>query len=86
MSVRIATFPQSILPRTFNYGFATGLMLKDVRLAVAEAEQLGVPNDVISKVLDAWEATNSEYGGDSDFTSIVKMVETRAGVIVGKKQ
>ena len=78
-------FPQSILPRTFNYGFATGLMLKDVRLAVAEAEQLGVPNDVISKVLDAWEATNSEYGGDSDFTSIVKMVETRAGVIVGRK-
>jgi 3-hydroxyisobutyrate dehydrogenase-like beta-hydroxyacid dehydrogenase len=79
-------FPQSILPRTFNYGFATGLMLKDVRLAVSEAEQLGVPNDVISKVLDAWEATNSEYGGDSDFTSIVKMIETRAGVIVGKKQ
>src|SRR5262249_46567999 len=27
-------FPQSVLPRTFNYGFATGLMLKDVRLCV----------------------------------------------------
>jgi 3-hydroxyisobutyrate dehydrogenase-like beta-hydroxyacid dehydrogenase len=78
-------FPQSILPRTFNYGFATALMLKDVRLAVAEAKELGVPNDVISKVLDAWETTNREYGGDSDFTSIVKMIETRAGVTVGKK-
>jgi 3-hydroxyisobutyrate dehydrogenase-like beta-hydroxyacid dehydrogenase len=78
-------FPQSILPRTFNYGFATGLMLKDVRLAVAEAKELGVPNEVISKVLDAWETTNKEYGADSDFTSIVKMIETRAGVIVGKK-
>lgn len=79
-------FPQSILPRTFNYGFATGLMLKDVRLAIAEAKDLGVPNEVISKVLDAWETTNKEYGGDSDFTSIVKMIETRAGVTVGKKQ
>jgi 3-hydroxyisobutyrate dehydrogenase-like beta-hydroxyacid dehydrogenase len=79
-------FPQSILPRTFNYGFATGLMLKDVRLAVAEAKDLGVPNDVISKVLDAWETTNTEYGADSDFTSIVKMVEERAGVTIGKKQ
>jgi 3-hydroxyisobutyrate dehydrogenase-like beta-hydroxyacid dehydrogenase len=79
-------FPQSILPRTFNYGFATGLMLKDVRLAVAEAKELGVPNEVISKVLDAWETTNKEYGGESDFTSIVKMIETRAGVTVGKKQ
>jgi len=79
-------FPQSILPRTFNYGFATGLMLKDVRLAVAEAKELGVPNEVISKVLDAWETTNTEYGGDSDFTSIVKMIERRAGVVVGKEQ
>jgi hypothetical protein len=24
-------FPRSILPRTFDYGFATGLMVKDVR-------------------------------------------------------
>jgi 3-hydroxyisobutyrate dehydrogenase-like beta-hydroxyacid dehydrogenase len=78
-------FPQSILPRTFNYGFATGLMLKDVRLAVSEAKELGVPNDVISKVLDAWENTNTEYGPESDFTSIVKMIETRAGVTIGKK-
>jgi 3-hydroxyisobutyrate dehydrogenase-like beta-hydroxyacid dehydrogenase len=79
-------FPQSILPRTFNYGFATGLMLKDVRLAVAEAKEFGVPNEVIAKVLDAWETTNTEYGADSDFTSIVKMIETRAGVTIGKKQ
>jgi hypothetical protein len=78
-------FPQSILPRTFDYGFATALMLKDARLAVTEAKELGVPNDVISKVLDAWETTNKEYGGDSDFTSIVKMVETRAGVTIGRK-
>jgi 3-hydroxyisobutyrate dehydrogenase-like beta-hydroxyacid dehydrogenase len=79
-------FPQSILPRTFDYGFATGLMLKDVRLAVSEAKDLGVPNDVISKVLEVWETTNTEYGGESDFTSIVKMVEQRAGVTIGKKQ
>jgi 3-hydroxyisobutyrate dehydrogenase-like beta-hydroxyacid dehydrogenase len=79
-------FPQSILPRTFDYGFATGLMLKDVRLAVSEAKELGVPNDVIGKVLDAWETTNTEYGPESDFTSIVKMIETRAGVTIGKKQ
>jgi hypothetical protein len=79
-------FPQSILPRTFDYGFATGLMLKDVRLAVSEAKDLGTPNEVISKVLDAWETTNTEYGGESDFTSIVKMIEERAGVTIGKKQ
>jgi 3-hydroxyisobutyrate dehydrogenase-like beta-hydroxyacid dehydrogenase len=79
-------FPQSILPRTFNYGFATGLMLKDVRLCVEEAKALGVPNELISEVLAQWETTNTEYGADSDFTSIVKMIETRAGVTIGSKR
>jgi 3-hydroxyisobutyrate dehydrogenase-like beta-hydroxyacid dehydrogenase len=78
-------FPQTILPRTFNYGFGTALMLKDVRLCTQEAEELGVPNAVMRTVLEQWETTNTEYGGDSDFTAIVKMIETRAGVTVGKK-
>jgi len=78
-------FPQAILLRTFNYGFATALMLKDVRLCVEQAKSLDVPNSVMSAVLDQWETTNKEFGGDSDFTAIVKMVEQRAGVIVGKK-
>jgi 3-hydroxyisobutyrate dehydrogenase-like beta-hydroxyacid dehydrogenase len=77
-------FPQSILPRSFDYGFATGLMLKDVRLCVEEARGLGVPDEVMSAVLDQWEITNSEFGGNSDFTVIVKMIEKRAGVTVGK--
>jgi 3-hydroxyisobutyrate dehydrogenase-like beta-hydroxyacid dehydrogenase len=79
-------FPQAILPRTFNYGFTTALMLKDVRLCVDEARALDVPNHVMSAVLDQWELTNTEFGGDTDFTAIVKMIERRAGVIVGGKK
>ncbi len=79
-------FPQAILPRTFNYGFGTALMLKDVRLCVAEAKALDCPNHVMSAVLDQWEATNTEFGGDTDFTVIVQMIERKAGVIVGKEK
>ena len=79
-------FPQAVLPRTFNYGFTTALMLKDVRLCVDEAKALDVPNHVMSAVLDQWELTNTEFGGDTDFTAIVKMIERRAGVIVGGKK
>jgi 3-hydroxyisobutyrate dehydrogenase-like beta-hydroxyacid dehydrogenase len=79
-------FPQSILPRTFDYGFATGLMLKDVRLCFEEAEHVGVPHAMMGATLAQWETTNKEYGADSDFTLIVKMVETRAGVTVGGKK
>jgi len=77
-------FPQAVLPRTFNYGFTTALMLKDVRLCVEESKTFGTPNDVMSAVLGQWELTNTEFGGDTDFTAIVKMIERRAGVIVGK--
>ena len=76
-------FPQSILTRTFDYGFATALMLKDVRLCNEEAKALDAPHEVMGAVLAQWEATNTEYGGDSDFTAIVKMIEKRAGVTVG---
>jgi hypothetical protein len=79
-------FPQSILPRTFNYGFGTALMLKDVRLCNEEAKALDAPKDVMSVVLALWEATNAEYGGDSDFTAIVKMIEKRAGVTIGAEK
>lgn len=79
-------FPQSILPRTFNYGFGTALMLKDVRLCFEEAKGLNSPSQVMATVLDQWEATNKEFGGDSDFTVIVKMVEGRAGVTIGREK
>ncbi len=35
-------FPRSISPGTFDFGFATGLSYKDVRMCVDEAENLGV--------------------------------------------
>ena len=79
-------FPNTVLPRTFNYGFATALMLKDVRLCAEEARELDVPNAVMRAVLDQWEITNSEFGGDSDFTAIVKMIERRAGVTIGTEK
>jgi 3-hydroxyisobutyrate dehydrogenase-like beta-hydroxyacid dehydrogenase len=77
-------FPKAVLPRLFNLGFATALMLKDVRLALTEAKALGVPHEVMSAVGGAWEAANSEIGGAADFTTVIQPIERRAGVIVGK--
>ena len=79
-------FPRTVLPRTFDYGFTTALMLKDVRLCLEEAKALDVPNGVMSAVLQLWELTNSEIGGDKDLTTIIQPVERRAGVVVGGKK
>ncbi len=75
-------FPRAVLPRTFDFGFATGLSYKDVRLCVDEAEALGVPMIVGSAVRQLLAVTNARYGSDSDFTSIVRVVEEWAGVEV----
>lgn len=73
-------FPRSVLPRTFDFGFATGLSYKDVRLCVDEAEALGVPMVVGAAVREILAITNSKYGPNSDFTSIARVIEDWAGV------
>lgn len=76
-------FPKAVLPRTFDYGFATGLMVKDVRLYLDEAQALGLPRELADTVAGMWESTLREQGPESDFTSIVKVLEKAAGVTVG---
>ena len=73
-------FPRAILPGTFDFGFATGLSYKDVRLCVDEAEALGVPMIVGAAVRQMLAVTQAKYGAESDFTSIAKVLEEWAGV------
>ena len=75
-------FPKSVLPGTFDFGFATGLSYKDVRLCIDEAEALGVPMVCGAAVRQMLAVTNAMYGADSDFTSMCKVVESWAGVEV----
>ena len=73
-------FPRAILPRTFDFGFATGLSYKDVRLCVEEAEAMGVPMVVGGAVREMLAVTRARFGADSDFTHIAKVLEEWAGV------
>jgi 3-hydroxyisobutyrate dehydrogenase-like beta-hydroxyacid dehydrogenase len=75
-------FPKSVLPGTFDFGFATGLSYKDVRLCIDEAEALGVPMVCGAAVRQMLAVTNAMYGPDSDFTSMCKVVESWAGIEV----
>ena len=75
-------FPRSILPGTFDFGFATGLSYKDVRMCVDEAESMGVPMVVGAAVRQMLAVTNAKFGPTSDFTSITRVVEEWAGVEV----
>lgn len=78
-------FPRSVLPRTFDFGFATGLMVKDVRLALEEMKQLGLSMEVADAVGRLWETVIAAEGAASDFTAAIKPIEKKAGVVVGGK-
>jgi 3-hydroxyisobutyrate dehydrogenase-like beta-hydroxyacid dehydrogenase len=76
-------FPRSVLPRSFDFGFTTALMVKDVRLAVEEMRSLGLSMEVAEAVGRLWEVIIREQGPESDFTSAIKPIEKAAGVVVG---
>ncbi|HTA72186.1 MAG TPA: NAD(P)-dependent oxidoreductase [Bryobacteraceae bacterium] len=76
-------FPRSILPRSFDYGFSTGMMLKDVRLCLEEMRSQGLSMEVAEAVGRLWEVVIREMGAESDFTSAIKPIEKAAGVVVG---
>lgn len=82
-SASVDKFPRAVIPRTFDFGFATGLSYKDARLCVEEAEALGVPMIVGSAVRQMLAVTNATFGPQSDFTSMAKVVEQWAGVQIG---
>ena len=75
-------FPRAILPRTFDFGFTTGLMYKDVKLCLDEAEAAGVQMWIANSVRQLWQQAHAENGPDSDFTTLVKMLERWAKVEV----
>jgi len=79
-------FPKRVLPGTFNLGFTSGLMMKDVGLALAEAKALGVPMDIAEAVARALQLACEEIGPDKDVTTVVQPVERRAGVEVRAPQ
>jgi 3-hydroxyisobutyrate dehydrogenase-like beta-hydroxyacid dehydrogenase len=73
-------FPKSIVTGKFDYGFGMGLMVKDVRLFLAEAESLGIWSEVAQAVGRLWETAIAEHGAETDFTRIAQTVEKRTGV------
>lgn len=75
-------FPRSVLPRTFDVGFAAKLAYKDVRLCVDEAEFIGVPMIVGSAVREMLAITMSLCGTEADFSEVVKVCESWASVEV----
>lgn len=71
-------WPRAVLPRTFDFGFAIGLCLKDIRLCIEEAASLDVELPLGSLVRAILERTAAQYGLESDVTSVALIAESDA--------
>lgn len=79
-------FPKHVLTRGFDFGFTTGLALKDVRMCLEEADALGIPMTVGRSVGELLALTQQAYGPDSDCTCVARTVESRAGCEISPKR
>jgi 3-hydroxyisobutyrate dehydrogenase-like beta-hydroxyacid dehydrogenase len=72
-------FPNHVLTRRFDFGFSTGLALKDVRLCLEEAAALNAPMTLGFAVQKLLADTQQLFGPNSDCTCVARTVEERAG-------
>jgi 3-hydroxyisobutyrate dehydrogenase len=70
-------YPKFVLPRTFDSGFALGLMAKDLRLALELANDSGAPADLLKATVDMWAKAEQQLGFRADNTEVVKYLESR---------
>jgi 3-hydroxyisobutyrate dehydrogenase len=69
-------FPKSVIPQTYDYGFAAALMNKDVELYLESVETMDVPHDIGTVVARTWRDLAAAFP-DADFTYIYKYLEGR---------
>jgi 3-hydroxyisobutyrate dehydrogenase-like beta-hydroxyacid dehydrogenase len=75
-----AKFPEHVVNRRFASGFRLELMLKDVRLALAEAGAAGLPMILGGTVEQLWTLAALKAEEGADHTEVVCLFEDWAGV------
>jgi 3-hydroxyisobutyrate dehydrogenase len=69
-------FPKSIIPQTYDYGFAAALMSKDVDLYSESVEAAGTHHDIGTVIAQTWRDFVAAFP-DKDSTYVYKYLEDR---------
>ena len=77
-------FPASVLTRSFDYGAEMHILMKDIDLAIAQGEDLGVPMWVCQAARLVFKHAMHQGAAKEDLTAIVKYVERGAGYTMPK--
>ena len=77
-------FPVAVLTRSFDYGAEMHILMKDIDLAIAQGEELGVPMWVCQAARLVFKHAMFQGAAKEDLTAIVKYVERGAGFEIPK--
>ena len=72
-------FPKYILDRSFDDGFATALMNKDLKIALEAAAEIDFPMLIGSTVAQVWQAAVAQGNGAKSHTQIYAFLEDVTG-------
>lgn len=76
--------PTAVLDRSVGYGAALNILMKDIDLAIAQGEALGVPMWVCQAARLVYKHAMFEGAADNDISTIVHHVERGAGFEIPK--
>lgn len=74
------TYPKAVLPKTWDFGFAMGLMNKDIGIAMSLIESTGVDTALNRQASEVWAQAMEAYGPTSDMSEVVRLTYQRAGI------
>ncbi len=78
-SATIDKFPRAVLTRSFDFGAEMHILMKDIDLAIAQGERLGIPMWVCQAARLAFKHAVFADGGTPDITTFVTHVERATG-------
>ena len=65
-------WPNFILDESYDSGFGLRLMLKDMKIAVGLADQVGVPTRLGVDAVDLWARVAEDYPANADHTEVAR--------------
>src|SRR5213075_2269160 len=78
--------PETPADRDYEGGFAAALMLKDLKLAMAAAEEAGAYTPMGGEAEDLYQRFVDLGGGSKDFSALIKMIDDSWRSPEGKKE
>jgi 2-hydroxy-3-oxopropionate reductase len=83
-SATSSKIPKHVLPRSFDYGGAMHITIKDLKAYIEEAQSQSIPTPIGAKVREIYMDASAHGAEHGDMTEVMRRMEEVAGVTLPK--